>query len=82
LNSEARLEQEYRNGLHHFYGVDLISEQSLLSPHASHQKFFVFKEKRKGPYQQIDAALERLFMAIFSYDLVLRRDIMHHSDNL
>ena len=45
-DSEARLEQEERDRLHEFDGVDLVIEERLLVPHGAHEKLLVLEDER------------------------------------
>ena len=82
LNRKSRLEKKDADRFHHLDSIDLVAKERLFSPHSPHEYFFIFKQERDDPHQDMNRSFKYLPFIVISNCLNLSPNVMHKPHTL
>jgi hypothetical protein len=82
LYGESRLKEEQGDRFHHFESVVLVLKERLVSPHASHEEFFVFEQKGECSDQQVNGSFEHSLIGFLCNRAYFGGQRVHAPDGL
>lgn len=60
----------------------MVSEESLVSPHAPHEKLFVLEQQRENADQEVNGTLEQALVVLLRDGTLSHCSLVHDSDGL
>jgi hypothetical protein len=80
LDGESFLKHEETYAFHQEDSINLVIEESLLSPHRSDQELLVFEKKREDTVEDVNGPLNLLDLVFIGEHLLLGGCLVHDFD--